>query len=255
MSSVVRLCSLAAPLLLAVHAVALLAAHRRERRTRLRIEELRKVEPGRRRPRLPYRSWAKGWAAPLGALFLGYVLVDGVLGCVVGLAAAGAVHRWQRTRAPAEVAEPDAVATRQLPLAADLLAACASAGAGPREAAAAVGESLPGAVGERLIRTAAELRLGGEPSHAWGGFATVPGAAELARCLARADSTGAPAAESISRLAHRLRAAHIRTAVAGARRAQVLITAPVGLCFLPAFLVVGVAPVVLGLATGLLHRG
>ena len=34
---------------------------------------------------------------------------------------------------------------------------------------------------------------------------------------------------------------------------RVLITAPVGLCFLPAFLAVGVAPVVIGLATGLLH--
>ena len=35
-------------------------------------------------------------------------------------------------------------------------------------------------------------------------------------------------------------------------RAQVLISAPVGLCFLPAFLAVGVAPVVIGLATGLM---
>ncbi|MEU9606347.1 type II secretion system F family protein [Streptomyces sp. NPDC048057] len=255
MSSTVRLCSVAVPLLLAAHALALLVAHRRERRARLRIEELRKEAPVRRRPRLPHRSLAGRWAPPLGALLLGYVLVDGALGCVIGLVAAGAVHRWQRTRVTAEVPERDAVAGRQLPLAADLLAACASAGAGPREAAAAVGESLPGPVGERLIRTAAELRLGGEPSQAWGGFATVPGATELARCLARADSTGAPAAESISRLAHRLRAARTRTAVAGARKAQVLITAPVGLCFLPAFLVVGVAPVVLGLATGLLNRG
>lgn len=250
-----RLCSVAVPLLLAAHALALLAVHRRERRTRLRIEELRKSEPAGRRLRLPYRTWARSWTPPLGALLLVYVLVDGVAGGVIGLAAAGAVHRWQRTHASAEVPADDPVAARQLPLAADLLAACASAGAGPREAAAAVGQSLPGPVGEQLIRTAAELRLGGEPAQAWGGFAAVPGAAELARCLARADSTGAPAAEPVSRLAHRLRAAHARTAVAGARKAQVLITAPVGLCFLPAFLVVGVAPVVLGLAAGLLDRG
>ncbi|MGW6246040.1 type II secretion system F family protein, partial [Streptomyces roseolus] len=49
-----------------------------------------------------------------------------------------------------------------------------------------------------------------------------------------------------------LRAAAGRAAAARARRAEVLISAPVGLCFLPAFLAVGVAPVVIGLAKGLL---
>ena len=48
-----------------------------------------------------------------------------------------------------------------------------------------------------------------------------------------------------------------RRAGAGGRgtgpRAAVLVTAPVGLCFLPAFLAVGVAPVVIGLADGLLN--
>jgi hypothetical protein len=34
----------------------------------------------------------------------------------------------------------------------------------------------------------------------------------------------------------------------------VLITGPLGLCFLPAFLVLGVAPVVIGLATAALDQ-
>jgi pilus assembly protein TadC len=34
-----------------------------------------------------------------------------------------------------------------------------------------------------------------------------------------------------------------------------MITAPVGLCFLPAFITVGVLPVVMGLADGLLGGG
>ena len=41
----------------------------------------------------------------------------------------------------------------------------------------------------------------------------------------------------------------------GARRAGVLVTAPVGLCFLPAFIAVGVLPVVIGLAGGVLGEG
>lgn len=63
---------------------------------------------------------------------------------------------------------------------------------------------------------------------------------------------GAPAAEPVSRLASTLRADRARLAGARAQRAAVLVTAPVGLCFLPAFLALGVAPVVIGMASGLL---
>lgn len=117
-----------------------------------------------------------------------------------------------------------------------------------------MGESLGGPVGEQLARTAAEIRLGGDPAVAWGRFGEIPGAAALARCLDRAAETGAPAAEPVSRLAEAMRAERSSAALARAQRAGVLITAPVGLCFLPAFLMVGVAPVVIGLATGLLNR-
>ncbi|MEV6397215.1 type II secretion system F family protein [Streptomyces sp. NPDC051907] len=235
------------------------AARRQERRVRQRIAALLAVERGRRRLWRPeYGRRAKPWAAPLGALIAACVLIGGATGTVVGLAAAFGARRWQRGRERAVSGDQDPglltdpAVERQLPLAADLLAACISAGAGPREAAQAVGESLGGPVGERLARAAAELRLGGEPARAWGWFGRIPGAAALARCLERADSTGAPAAQAVSRLAERCRADRARAAAARGRRAQVLITAPVGLCFLPAFLAVGVAPVVIGLAGGLL---
>lgn len=230
----------------------MVAGRRRERRVRRRIEALLAVQYERRQWRPEYGVWARLWVAPLGAVITGYVLVGGVIGVVVGLVGAYGVWRWQRSRKPAADAV-DHASGRQLPLAADLLAACISAGAGPREAAEAVGESLGGPVGERLARTAAELRLGCEPAQAWGWFGQIAGAAALARCLERADSTGAPAAEPVSRLAERFRADRARAAAARGQKAQVLITAPVGLCFLPAFLAVGVAPVVIGLADGLLN--
>lgn len=235
------------------------AGRRHERRMRRRMEALLAVECERRRQswRPEYGAWARRWAASLGAGLTGYVLIGGVAGGLVGLAGAYGVRRWQLSRKP-DAGAADGVAggreaARQLPLAADLLAACLSAGAGPREAAEAVGESLGGPVGERLARAAAELRLGGEPAKAWGWFGRISDASALARCLERADSTGAPAAEPVARLAERFRADRARTAAARGRRAQVLITAPVGLCFLPAFLAVGVAPVVIGLADGLLN--
>ncbi|MER7724629.1 type II secretion system F family protein [Streptomyces sp. NPDC096323] len=212
------------------------------------------------RMRLPASlAGARRGVTVLGVVLAGWVLVGGPVGWFVGLAAACGTWRWQglrlrqAPRATAEEVARAAESVRQLPLVADLLAACISAGAGPREAAEAVGESLGGPVGEQLARTAAEIRLGGDPAVAWGRFGAIPGAAALARCLDRAGSTGAPAAEQVARLAEAMRAERASAAVARAQRAAVLITAPVGLCFLPAFLTVGVAPVVIGLAGGLLQ--
>ncbi|MGW7365433.1 type II secretion system F family protein [Streptomyces sp. NPDC054841] len=230
------------------------AGWRRERRARGRIAVLLAVEHAPRWKWAPeYGARARSWAPPMGVLIIGCVLAGGITGCLLGLAGAYGLRKWQQGRARDGAAAGEEGAAEQLPLAADLLAACVSAGAGPREAAEAVGESLGGPVGRRLAKAAAELRLGSEPSQAWGRFGEIPGAAGLARCLERAGSSGAPAAGPVSRLAEGLRADRARAAASRAQRAQVLITAPVGLCFLPAFLAIGVAPVVIGLASGLLR--
>ncbi|MET9658492.1 type II secretion system F family protein [Streptomyces sp. NPDC006510] len=260
----VHLMAVVCAVLSAIACPALALAGFRQRRTvRRRGAALLAIgRPERRRERRRGHTGlgarTKEWIAPLGAVAAGWVLVGGLSGGVAGLLGAYGAWRWQRARPSpepgaglAEMAE----AARQLPLAADLLAACISAGAGPREAAEAVGESLGGPVGMCLARVAAEIRLGGEPAAAWGRFGEIPGASALARCLDRAGSTGAPAAEPVARLAEAMRAERASAAVARAQRAGVRISAPVGLCFLPAFLSVGVAPVVIGLATGLLHTG
>ncbi|MFE3328058.1 type II secretion system F family protein [Streptomyces sp. NPDC059176] len=230
------------------------AGWRRERRVRARTAVLLAVRPGRRRISAPgsgRQVWR--WAVPAVVVIAGWILAGGPAGALLGIAGAYGVHGWRRgRRRDSPAVDPGAV--EQLPLAADLLAACLSAGACPREAAEAVGESLGGPVGERLVHVAAQLRLGSEPARAWGLFGEITGAAGLARCLERAGSSGAPSAEPVSRLAAGLRAARSRAAASRAQRAQVLITAPVGLCFLPAFLAIGVAPVVIGLASGLLSR-
>ncbi|ARE78992.1 type II secretion protein F [Streptomyces sp. Sge12] len=227
----------------------------RSRAARRRIVALLGVEPGLRGP--VFGSAVRGavavWAGPAGVLLAGWVLVGGVAGVAVGGLVALGVRRW-RSRARSPVAVDPKEAERQLPFAADLLAACLAAGAGPVEAAEVVGESLGGPVGERLARAGAELRLGGEPGAAWGRLAEIPGARALAECLERAARTGAPAAEPVSRLASGLREDRARSAGARAQRAAVLVTAPVGLCFLPAFLAIGVAPVVIGMASGLLSN-
>ncbi|MEU9005261.1 type II secretion system F family protein [Streptomyces sp. NPDC048551] len=231
------------------------AARLRRRARRRRCAGLFPVRAERRRPLWPsrVRAAAPAWAGPAGALLAGWVLVGGAVGALAGCAAAfGAWRLLARFRGAPSAGVDPREAERQLPFAADLLAACLAAGAGPVEAAEVVGESLGGPVGERLALAGAELRLGGEPGSAWGRLARIPGARDLAECLERAARTGAPAAEPVSRLAAALRADRARRSGARAQRAAVLVTAPVGLCFLPAFLAVGVAPVVIGMASGLL---
>ncbi|WP_407565905.1 type II secretion system F family protein [Streptomyces sp. 184] len=192
--------------------------------------------------------WGPGLLAGVAVL----IFVGGAVGAVAGLAAAYGIRRWQR-RAAAVARRDGGIRTgADLASAADLLAACLAAGAGPREAAAEVGRSLGGPVGERLAQGAAELRLGGTPRAAWAPLAELPGAARLADWLEQAGHTGMPVVDAVSRLAAECRAEETRAAAARARRAGVKVAGPLGLCFLPAFLAVGVAPVVMGLAARLL---
>ncbi len=211
---------------------------------------------GRKRGRTGGRGSASGpkaWAGPLGAAGFVAIVVGGATGAVAGLAVGLAAYRWLARQRGEEEARLAAVAVRaELAPAGDLLAACLAAGAGPRESAEAVGRSLHGPVAERLRQVAAELRLGGEPAVVWPRLAALPGAEGLARCMERAGISGVPAVESVSRIAAELRAEQARAATARARRAGVLVTLPLAACFLPAFLVLGVAPVLIGLAAGLL---
>ena len=257
-----------------------LAAARRKRRVRRRVGAVlgqgaadarrsRELEDPGLRDRVPGGArgavrWRTGvpdavrrWLPVAGALCAGWVVIGGVVGLGAGLVTGIGVARWRTRQERDRLAEEydPAVAARQLPLAADLLAACIAAGASPVSAAQAVGEALGGPVGERLARGAAEVRLGGEPVGAWRRLAALPGAGALARLLERAGDSGAPAAAPVARLAMEARAEWARAATARARRAGVMVTAPVGLCFLPAFIAVGVLPVVIGLAGGLLGGG
>jgi pilus assembly protein TadC len=203
--------------------------------------------------------WAAAgkWLPVAGALCFGWVVVGGLGGLGAGLIVGVGLARWRAKQERDRLAEEydPTLAARQLPMAADLIAACIAAGASPVSAAQAVGEALAGPVGERLARGAAEVRLGAEPAEAWRQLASLPGAGALARLLERADESGVPAAVPVGRLATEARAEWGRAATARARRAGVMVTAPVGLCFLPAFIAVGVLPVVIGLAGGLLGGG
>lgn len=130
----------------------------------------------------------------------------------------------------------------------DLLAACLRAGLPVPTAIRAVVEDLEGLEADALRAVAGLLALGADPAEAWAPARACPGTAELARAAQRTARSGSALAEVADELASGLRSTMADQAEAKAQRAAVLIAGPLGLCFLPAFLCLGVVPVVLGLA-------
>jgi len=176
-----------------------------------------------------------GWAGAAVGVVVAVVLVRGL-------------PRWLSERVTVEQRRAASV----LPLAADLMAATLRSGAPPEHAARTVGEAMGGPVGVRLVRVANAMRLGAPAVQAWEHLTDVPGGERLARAATRSADSGAALAAALDRLAGELRAARAAAADAAARRAAVLVMLPLGLCFLPAFLLTGVVPVVISLLSGVL---
>ncbi len=221
-----------------------------------------RVAPGG--PPHPAQGIPRTAATPVRACLLAAVTVVLVVPSVPGAAAAAAILWWgpgTLRRLEPRVARADRERlARDLPMAMDLLAACLAAGADPARAAAAVGAAVGGPCGGRFAAVAGALRAGSPAELAWAGL-TRPSAvgddplAPVARLLARAAVGGAPVSATVARLASDLRGQQRANAQQAARRVGVLAVAPLGLCFLPAFVLLGVVPVVVGLAAPLLGAG
>lgn len=172
------------------------------------------------------------------------VVVGGWLGILGGVGAAVVADRALRRIEPPAVRERRLREVADLPLAADLLAAAMRAGAPVDRSVLAVAEALGGPLADRLGRVGRTLLLGGDPEEAWAHLSPVPGAERLAAAAVRSANSGAALAGALTRLADDLRAERSTTAEASARRAGVLIVLPLGLCFLPAFILAGLVPVI-----------
>jgi pilus assembly protein TadC len=181
------------------------------------------------------------WASGAGA---GGVL----LGALVGTGA-GFVLRRAALRGADEADEPAALAAAW-----ERLAVCLRVGLPVAAAVQAAADDLRGGAGVRLRRVAGLLALGADPADAWREAGEQPQLAGFARAARRSAGTGAALAEVARAEGGRIRAELVDTAEARAQRAAVTIAGPLGLCFLPAFLVLGIAPVVIGLAGEALAR-
>lgn len=140
----------------------------------------------------------------------------------------------------------------------DVLGVCLEAGMAVPTAAAATAPAAPPKLARVLRRAADLLALGADPAVAW----SIPPASEpdtqidaLLRLARRSASSGAALAAGVAELADQARQEAAHAATAAAERAGVLIAGPLGLCFLPAFVCLGIVPVVAGLAGDVLQSG
>lgn len=181
------------------------------------------------------------------------LVVEGGFGVVVGIVTGVALHRLPRYLESRPAQQQRLLASAELPFAIDLLAAGVRAGAPPAVACRTVGNALDGPLSGRLRQVADALALGASPAQAWGHVADVPGAGRLVLAAVRSSESGAALAGALTRLADELRAARVTACEAAARRAGVLVVLPLGLCFLPAFVLAGLVPIVLSVLGGVIR--
>lgn len=137
---------------------------------------------------------------------------------------------------------------RDLPHVVTLLGAALRSGAAPGPAIELVGRALPGAAADVLAPVAARLALGGDPAAVWSTLADDPAIGPLGRTMARAHRSGAPVVAAVERLSEELARRSRADVEDRARTVGVRAAVPLGVCLLPAFLLVGIVPLVAGLA-------
>jgi Flp pilus assembly protein TadB len=180
------------------------------------------------------------------------VLVGGPLGLAAGISMTVGCARLLARLEPRAVRERRARIIADLPIAIDLMAACLRGGSSWSAAVAAVATALGGPLGADLHWVAAQIRLGADPVTSWLTLAHEPALAGLARAAARAADTGAALAPTLARLAQDQRRTSRAEAAARAQAVGVRAVAPLGLCFLPAFVLIGIVPAIAGIATQVL---
>jgi Flp pilus assembly protein TadB len=167
--------------------------------------------------------------------------------------AAGGTFWWVTGRM-----EPPAVRRRReqlaasVPHAVDLMAACLAVGLSPTAALDQVAAAVDGPLAEELTELTARLRVGVDPVTVWQDLAGHPQLGGLGRAVSRAEDSGASVSEAMLRLAEDLRRRGRAEVEHDARAVGVKAALPLGVCLLPAFVLVGVVPLVAGSVSVLL---
>ena len=190
-----------------------------------------------------------------------------IAACFIG----GALWVWLGSHAPARIGElrspsrqiaPDHTSAKrirdhkarlvaQAPVIADMISAVVSSGATVGEALGATVDVIDEPARSYLQRVRASIELGAPASVAWAELLDEESLAPVAAAVIRSGHTGSPLGFVLDAAAVDMRQAHRAKVTEVARSAGVRSVAPLALCFLPAYLLVGVVPIVAGFATNI----
>lgn len=181
----------------------------------------------------------------------GWAFVGGAVGLVAGVGTAFVAWRiLANARSPSAIRR-DQRLREDYPLVVELLAHALSAGSDIASALHVVGSSVGDPWESRLANCLNALRIGQAPGEVWAELERDPLTTGLGRALTRSHQTGVPVSRAMHALAKDLREESDLVAHAYARTIEVRAAVPLGVCFLPAFVLLGVVPLVAGILQGL----
>lgn len=170
---------------------------------------------------------------------------------VVRAALTGILLTLLLSRARARATNGSAPDTR-LSLALTVAALLLRTGAPPATAFAVATRATGSSHADLAASIERRIAMGESAPQAWASASAKESLGAVARAAARASDSGAALARAWETTALQLRADHRATAEVAARKVGVHALAPLGLCFLPAFICLGVIPIVIGLAGDIL---
>lgn len=174
----------------------------------------------------------------------GVAFVGGPVGAVVAFLSAGLTWAVCTRAEPPGVRREREAVRRGLPHVTRLLGVVLATGQSVPTALGVVADALPGPASAPLARARSSLAVGVAPERVFADLGAEPGLEPLGRALARSAQSGARVAEVVARLAVQLSEEERAAVEDRARTVGIRAAVPLGLCLLPAFLVLGIVPVV-----------
>lgn len=171
----------------------------------------------------------------------------GWLGMVLAAVAGAATYLLLGRVTPAGAARRQAELVAALPQVCDLLAVAIESGLPLRRAVEVVAPAVGGVAGGVLDGVIARVRLGGSEAEAWAELEHEPALQTIAREVSRTVASGLGLAPLLRELAVEARRAAAAAALVKARQVGVRSVLPLMCCFLPAFVLLGVVPILGGI--------
>ena len=182
-----------------------------------------------------------------GGALIGWTF-GGTLGAFLGAGGAWWVVREWNNREQRFDRQRIEQSSRDVPIMIDLLGAALASGATVRDSIVVVREALDESpLADVLGHVISMVDLGADAREAWKPWVDDPALGRLAQAITRTQDSGAALVQVLDETSLELRRMHQRTVQIAARSAGVKAVIPLAACFLPAFFLLGVVPIVASL--------